>query len=160
MRGSEIERFTAKYFVQDDGCWMWIGAKFMTDRSGPYGNFGRTGGRVVRAHRFSYEYFKGPIPEGAVIDHTCRKTLCVNPDHLEVVTNRENIIRGIGPTAINAGKLECNNGHELSGNNLIRHKDGRRECRACSDISKLAYYIKRQWKGRWKWRKNRESGRD
>lgn len=63
-----------------------------------YGEFftQRVNGKVkmVHAHRFSYEVVKGKIPDGLVIDHLCRNSKCVNPDHLEPVTQKENIIRG------------------------------------------------------------------
>lgn len=88
--------------------------------------------RHVLAHRYFWEKTNGPIPEGLVIDHLCRNRACVNLEHLEVVTGRENCLRGIGPTAINALKTHCSrHGHPLSGANLILHPDGRRECREC-----------------------------
>jgi hypothetical protein len=71
-----------------DGCWLWTG---QTDRRG-YGRF-RTAASNL-AHRFGYEALVGPIPDGLVIDHLCRVTRCVNPHHLEPVTQRENVVRG------------------------------------------------------------------
>lgn len=70
-------------------CWFWTGA---ISRSG-YGNFW-TGESYVSAHRWSYEHFVGPIPEGLDLDHLCRVRNCVNPAHLEPVTRQENLRRG------------------------------------------------------------------
>ena len=69
-------------------CWIWT-----KSTNGKYGTIKVD--RFKYAHRFSYEIHKGPIPAGLVIDHLCRTWLCVNPDHLEAVTNRENLNRGV-----------------------------------------------------------------
>lgn len=69
------------------GCWMWQKAR----TGNGYGAAWRNG-RQVPAHRAYYEQHRGPIPAGLVIDHLCRTPLCVNPDHLEAVTNRENVV--------------------------------------------------------------------
>ena len=76
-------------------CWVWKGSVFKKP-TGSYGQIrtGHAGERkLVRAHRFSYEAFVGPIPEGLSLDHLCRNTLCVNPSHLEPVTHAENMRR-------------------------------------------------------------------
>ena len=85
---SALDRFNDKYFVAPDTCWIWVAGLY---KSG-YGSF-LDGTRTSRAHRFSYETFKGPISDGLVLDHLCRKICCVNPDHLEPVTQKENILR-------------------------------------------------------------------
>ncbi len=72
--------------IQPDGCWVWTG--YLS----PYGKFGVSGRRPV-AHRWSYEYHVGPIPDGLTIDHLCRNPSCVRPDHLEPVTLQENMRR-------------------------------------------------------------------
>lgn len=74
---------------QPDGCWLWTGAL----NSAGYGHFAREGLGVV-AHRWFYEQANGPIPAGLVLDHVCRTPRCVNPAHLEAVTNAENCRRG------------------------------------------------------------------
>ena len=88
-----LDRFNEKWIlgVGVNACWLWIGAH--KDKRGGYGNFWG-GDTTVYAHRWVYEYFRGPIPKGLQIDHLCRIRTCVNPLHLEIVTQRENIRRG------------------------------------------------------------------
>ena len=88
--------------------------------------------KSIGAHRVSYYWATGVFgEEHGHIDHLCRNTSCVKPDHLDMVTPRENVLRGIGPTAVNAQKTHCIYGHELSGDNLINRSDGGRACRVC-----------------------------
>lgn len=86
--GTPAQRFLAKVSVGDGAgsCWMWTGAT-----TTGYGSFAvhHSQGRVL-AHRFSYEHFVGPIPNGLVLDHICQTPLCVNPDHLRPVTQADN----------------------------------------------------------------------
>jgi hypothetical protein len=90
----------------NSGCWLWLGYIRNHDRSKyKYGTLRWTNKRVL-AHRFAYEWYKGPIPAGKDLDHLCRNTLCVNPDHLEVVSHLENMRRSIPAT-----KLQCVHGH-------------------------------------------------
>ena len=109
-----------------NGCWVW-----MRSRHGfGYGFFG-VNRRTRRAHRIAWELLRGPIPDGLTLDHLCRNPPCVNPDHLEVVTMRENTLRGESVTAINARKTHCKRGHLLGGNSYLV---GRR-CVECHRIS-------------------------
>ena len=78
-----------RYERADNGCWIWTG---QTTIAG-YGQFTRNR-KTIYAHRAMYESEVGPIPEGLVIDHLCRTPSCVNPAHLEPVTNAENVRRG------------------------------------------------------------------
>lgn len=118
--------------VDDNGCWIW---KLRLDKDG-YGQIS-VKNRKRGAHRVSYETFVGEVPEGLVIDHLCRVRACVNPEHLEAVTDEVNRERGEWFIAVNAAKTHCKNGHELSGDNLIikinaRNESGfQRQCRAC-----------------------------
>lgn len=132
MNPRQLARFLPKFHVDDvTGCWNWTAA------SGPdgYGRFHLDarripGRRPIVAHRVSYEHFVGPIPDGLQLDHLCRNRGCVNPAHLEPVTQRENLLRGIGFSAVNATKTRCDNGHAFTPENTYRWH-GSRYCRAC-----------------------------
>ena len=85
-----ITRFELMYMPEpNSGCWLWLGSL-------PPPGYARINikGKSIMAHRFAYKYYRGCIPTGLVIDHLCRMRSCVNPWHMEVVTNRENILRG------------------------------------------------------------------
>lgn len=113
-------------------CWVWC---LHTSGSG-YAR-GRVPGRERRnyfIHRETYEAFVGPIPDSLQLDHLCRVRTCVNPHHLEPVTNRVNALRGVGPTAINARKTHCPRGHEYTPENTRIRNSGWRACRACDAI--------------------------
>ena len=119
-----VASFWARFTVTP-GCWRWTGN---LNGSG-YGQYS-AGGYNVLAHRMSYEIHVGPIPDGFTIDHLCRNHWCVNPAHFEVVTARENTLRGEGPTALNARKTHCKWGHEFTPENTYR-RGNHRYCRAC-----------------------------
>lgn len=110
----------------ESGCWEWQGAQF----NGGYGRIKYDGQDQV-AHRVAYLVLVGPIPEGMTLDHLCRNRICVNPEHLEPVDMRTNVLRGETITAANAHKEVCLRGHPLSGDNLFVRRDGRRRCREC-----------------------------
>ena len=130
-----IQRFFTHIDMDFGECYLWISNK---DKDG-YGIFSYNGSNVL-AHRYSYEAFVSYIPEGLVIDHVCRNTSCVNPSHLEPVTQRENVLRGYNPASINSKKLYCINGHSLSGKNLyINRKANKRYCRECGRIKSREY---------------------
>lgn len=114
-------------------CWQWTGYK---NKKG-YGIISYKS-KPKQIHRLSYEIYKGRIPKDLTIDHMCRNTLCFNPDHLEAVTLKENILRGFSYAAMNARKTHCNHGHEFSDKNTLNYfrksKYGPRkvrECKAC-----------------------------
>ena len=129
------DRFTRHIFAEDGAaCWKWTAYK---NQHG-YGVLGRVkNGRGEFAHRLAYELCVGPIPAGMVIDHLCRTRDCVNPAHLEVVTQTENKLRGEGVCAIHARKTKCVHGHEYTPENALRDGKGRR-CRICRDRKNAA----------------------
>ena len=129
-------RLLSKVDKQGD-CWEYTGC------INPYGygviSIGRVEGRSVArfAHRVSYQEHIGEIPDGLQLDHLCRNRKCVNPEHLEPVTNKENTDRGMCAEVNRARKLNqthCKRGHPLSGKNLYRHPNGKRHCRTCAQI--------------------------
>lgn len=143
------ERFALSYKVLPSGCWEWTKAI----RGYGYGGFAANG-KVYRAHRWAYERFVGPIPDGLHLDHTCHRPSecsggescphrrCVNPAHLEPVTQRENTRRG---HAGGGGRLKthCIHGHEFTPENTrLTLRDGytHRACRKCSALRALANY--------------------
>lgn len=107
-------------------CWEWLGSR---DSKG----YGQTEieGKLRRAHRVVYEHEIGPIPDGLVLDHLCRNPNCVNPAHLEPVTQRINILRGEGFAAVNARKTHCKRGHLFDEANTRIRANGNRGCRTC-----------------------------
>jgi len=120
-------RFQTKVVEVASGCWLWTGA---TNNHG-YGQI-RVDGQARYVHRLAYETFVAPIPNGFQIDHVCRNRRCVNPAHLEAVTQRVNILRGESPHARHARATHCVHGHPLSGKNLYVRPDGRgRHCKRC-----------------------------
>lgn len=126
LRGASIEdRFWQKV-TQSASCWHWQGAII----KGGYGGFKTPTGHTL-AHRFSYELHNGAIPEGLQIDHLCRNRACVRPDHLEAVTQRTNILRGVGLAAKYARVTHCPKGHPYDEANTY-HNRGGRYCRQCA----------------------------
>lgn len=117
-----------------DSCWLWMGAR-AGGKNKDYGYF-RVGKKLAYSHRVSFRIYNGPIPEGFNIDHLCKNTLCVNPKHLEAVSQRENLLRGNTRNAINARKTHCLNGHEFTPENTYWHGSSRtkRGCIHCRDL--------------------------
>lgn len=108
-------------------CWEWTG---QLSKKG-YGQANYQGKKGVGAHRVAWFLTEGAYPQYPMtLDHLCRNRKCVNPVHLEVVTDKENVLRGFGPPAVNKRKTHCINGHPFSGENLLHYGQGRM-CRTC-----------------------------
>ena len=114
------ERFFQKISIQPNSCWLWMAA---TDDKG-YARL-LVHGKNIRAHRWAYQQFVGPIPEDCEIDHRCRNKSCVNPEHLDAVSHEENMrradcsISGEHFAIKQKAKTHCPSGHAYSGDNLI-----------------------------------------
>lgn len=126
------DRFWPKV-EKTDGCWNWTASC----QAGGYGKF-LYDGRVQPAHRAAYLMLVGPIPPGYQIDHLCRNRKCVNPAHLEAVTQRENWRRGESVPAQRARQTHCKRGHIFDAENTYINSRGHRSCRKCHAISEAA----------------------
>jgi HNH endonuclease len=134
-----IDRFMT-HVQKTDGCWLWTG---WVQDSG-YGRFSVSHKRAVQAHRWAYEHFVGPIPEGLTIDHVkdrgCTSRRCVNPAHLEAVPLVVNLRRSpVALSTVNAAKDRCPLGHPYDAVN----KKGARFCRRCRAAQQRAYLARR-----------------
>jgi len=121
---------TLLYFTGNSGNVANRANKIRTIAADGYGVFS-IGRRTLRPHRFFFESVYGPIAKAMQIDHAqCANPPCVRPDHLEVVTLRENVLRGVGTSARNATKTHCKWGHEFTDANT-GHRPKGRYCKAC-----------------------------
>lgn len=120
-----------------EGCWLW---RKHVDKSG-YARTTYAKDYEQLAHRLSYRLFKGEIPDGLTIDHLCRRRYCINPDHLDAVTQRENVLRGEGVAARRARQTHCKRGHEFSRENTYIFRNGRRGCRSCAKSARRRRYL-------------------
>lgn len=139
-----VSRIYKRVVSGPNDCWTYTG-----DKSNGYGLITDTKAsqrRRVLVHRVFYEFLVGPIPDGMTIDHLCRNRLCVNPDHLEVVTRAENTMRSpITLTAINAAKTHCIHGHEFTPENTYVH-NGWRQCITCKRESLRKWRVRQRVK--------------
>ena len=120
--------------IPTEGCWHWIG------------NFNQKGyGRIqmsrklVSAHRFGYEMLRGPIPGGLEIDHLCGNRSCMNPDHMEAVDHKTNVLRGHCFSAQYAARTECPKcGLPLAGDNLLVRNERGSRSRRCLNCKRAS----------------------
>lgn len=125
------------------GCWVWTAA--ITNNG--YGRV-KIKGKTVVAHKAVFQLLVGPVRDGLTLDHKCRNRACVNPDHLEPVTMRVNVLRGETITGANSRKSHCHVGHPLAGDNLFIRNDGRRRCKTCEAASQRKLRSKPAFKAR------------
>ena len=138
----------SKVTKEENGCWKW----HKPDPNG-YGRFswfreGKTQGGY--AHRFSYEFFTGhPIPKDMEIDHVCRVRSCVNPEHLQVVTHQENVLRGKVPHVTGARRRGIRlstcirGGHPMVEGNIYLDREGKRRCAECIRLRHRKHYLRK-----------------
>ena len=124
------ERFWSKVAKTDDGCWLWTAG----GTKAGYGLFHPSTVKVY-AHRYSYVLANGPIPEGMVVRHDCDTPRCVNPAHLRLGTNADNVRdrvqRGRTTRKGAPSGSTCRRGHERNEANVYRRPDGKISCRVC-----------------------------
>lgn len=134
------DRFLIYANAVPGGCWEWSGGRHTKG----YGMFSIKN-KAVGAHVVSVMLFRGAgRPRRPLsVDHLCRNHSCVNPDHLEVVDIRTNVLRGTGHTAVNARKTYCIHGHPFSPENTYIYGPGWRRCRECARAVDRRSYKKR-----------------
>ena len=137
MDDYDLARFMQKVVVDPSGCWLWT-----STTNGEYGQFGFST-HTVYAHRVSYQHHVGPMPEGYTIDHLCKVKLCVNPEHLEAVTYRENMRRSGSRKAtslyMRPDQTKCGAGlHDWIPENLKKNGTSWK-CRLCHNLRNAEY---------------------
>jgi len=125
------EKFLEKVKVMDSGCWEWQGEII-------YSGYGATHfrGKHQTAHRVAYLLFRGDIPIGLEPDHICLNKSCVNPEHLRLISHRDNLLASNGVVAKAARQTHCIHGHPFDLFNTIYHKSRKsiqRHCRMCRE---------------------------
>ncbi|QOR55386.1 MAG: hypothetical protein SHS37scaffold145_37 [Phage 71_18] len=121
------------------GCWLWTAGT----NSGGYAQVKRRGKKRM-VHRLVYELLVGPIPEALVLDHLCRVRHCVNPAHLEPVTQQVNIGRGVGLAPAQTQRTHCPAGHPYDEANTYRtpSRPNARYCRTCHRSHSRAWHAR------------------
>lgn len=128
MRRLPAVRFFDQVAETSSGCWQWLG--YVGQNGYGYIN---VNGRLLLTHRYSFELFRGPVPEGLELDHLCRNTACCNPAHLEPVTHAENVRRGEAGEVNRRrqlGRTHCARGHAWTPENT-KQTPRQRKCRIC-----------------------------
>lgn len=134
-----LDRIEERVKKTESGCWIWQGCL-----SHGYGMIKipaetPSGATTVGVHVLAWREKNGPVPAGLELDHVCRTRACCNPEHLEPVTRRENLLRSpLSAASRLSARTHCPRGHELSGTNLVR-SEPTRTCRICAQARKNAY---------------------
>lgn len=108
-------------------CWLWRAGR----KDSGYATFD-VEGVTFRAHKWYWEQINGPVPIGFELDHLCKIRHCVNPEHLELVSHYENVMRSSNIMAVHSRKTHCPSGHEYNLENTRLYQD-RRYCKLCGN---------------------------
>lgn len=117
-------------FYEGTACWEWL----LSQNTYGYGKIWLNK-KTVQTHRLMFEYYCGSICPDLTINHLCRNRNCCNPIHLEQISNKENVLKGTGISAINAKKTHCIHSHEFTPDNTYITPDNKRNCKTCRKIS-------------------------
>lgn len=123
-------------------CWIWQGSINPKTRYGTFRTGSRKNGHTFNAHRLVYQLMVGTIPAGGQIDHLCRNRACVNPAHMEIVTNRENALRRPDVIAARSREMCPKCGTDLTPENIYVRPNGTVECRECKRESVRSWRAK------------------
>ena len=135
MRIKTLESLKSRTVVSNEStCGEWQGAR---QKQG-YGHVWHDG-RIVSTHRLAYALAVAPIPEGMTVDHLCFNPPCVNPDHLRLLSRRDN-----QKNQRSAQATHCKEGHEFTKENTYIRPTGRRQCRACNASAARRLYERKR----------------
>jgi hypothetical protein len=129
--GNAKDRFYQKYSIRQNGCWIWMAGTRLNSKGVAYPRHWTDDKKSIGAHRFSFEMFKGKIPSGMYVCHTCDTPLCVNPDHLFIGTHHDNMkdmvrkkrsFRGRGEEKTGRSKLTNEQANKIRKMNMSQSK--------------------------------------